>query len=93
MTKIECRDCGCKMSTVTNTWTKDVKYHGKKRTIVRRRRVCTHCGLPFVTVETYEDDENPGMPDTGEPRPPKETPEEYRTRIEREMFFGKRKKK
>lgn len=60
---IECRFCGCRMNEVTHTWVFDVTYHGKKRTIIKRRRVCRHCKLPYTTIETYEDEENSKLPE------------------------------
>jgi len=61
---IECPDCGCRMSYVQNTYKTEVRWRGRTRTHVRRRRICRHCGLPFRTVEVPEDEQRPGVPDT-----------------------------
>jgi hypothetical protein len=60
---IGCRACGSRLSKVVNTWARPVTWHGVSRTIVKRRRICAHCGLPFNTIETYEDEELADLPD------------------------------
>lgn len=65
--KIECRHCGCRMTSVTQTIVFEVTYHGKQRTIIKRHRKCRHCGLQFNTIETYEDDENTNLPEDIQP--------------------------
>lgn len=61
--KIECRFCGSRLSKVTNTWQIEAKFRGKCKTIIKRRRECLHCRLPFTTIETYESEDIPNHPD------------------------------
>lgn len=72
--KMGCRFCGCRMNEVRETEIHEVTYHGKKRTIVKRRRVCRHCGLSFNTVETYEDESNTNLPEDVQPFQPAPPP-------------------
>lgn len=51
-----CSNCHSRFHKVTNTWQHSVKWRGRVKTIIRRRRVCEHCGLPFTTIETHEED-------------------------------------
>lgn len=60
MPGVQCRWCGCKDCRVTHTQKKTITRKGKSSELVRRRRVCRYCGVPFFTVEYYED------PDEGE---------------------------
>lgn len=57
------------MNTVTDTRTYSIIHLGKRKTVLRRRRVCRHCQLPFTTVETYEDEETIGHPEGTVPGP------------------------
>lgn len=56
-----CSNCHSRFHKVTNTWQHSVKWQGRVKTIIRRRRVCEHCGLPFTTIETHEEDVEPLM--------------------------------
>jgi len=70
---IQCRYCGCRMTTVETSKKYDVHIWGKSKTIIKRYRRCRHCGLCFTTVETYEDEQNPLQPepiDSPAPPPP-----------------------
>lgn len=53
---ISCRRCGCGQSKVSHTIINEVTFHGVKRVIIKRRRVCRHCAFAYTTVETYEED-------------------------------------
>lgn len=48
-----CPDCGCKHSSVRNT--KRLVWRGNE--IIRRYRVCRHCGYTYVTKEQVNEDE------------------------------------
>lgn len=61
---LECRQCGCRLSTVTDTRIHEIKVYGRMKTLIRRRRVCHYCKLPFTTIETYESED---LPLTAEP--------------------------
>ena len=63
MSKFVCRNCGCKMNKVTHTTEHTIKWKGGTKTVVRRRRICRHCNLPFTTVETHEHEDKIGIPD------------------------------
>ncbi len=52
---MECRKCGCRVCRVTNTYTHDFTFRGKKVTRVRRRRVCRNCATVFHTFESHTD--------------------------------------
>jgi len=79
-----CRHCGCRMSNVTNTYEHVVRTigpDGKSREVpmIRRRRVCRHCQLPYTTVERVEEEEDqPETPpepiNNGETPPPPDNP-------------------
>lgn len=58
-----CRHCHSRISKVTDTRTFTVTYYGQTKTLVKRRRICFHCKLPFTTIETMEDEANPGNPE------------------------------
>lgn len=60
---VECPDCGCRYCPVSYTRHATVTVNGVKRSHTRRARICQHCGRPFTTIETLEDNNNPGMPD------------------------------
>lgn len=70
----ECRHCGCRQSKVTNTWTYTVTYYGKTKVLKKRRHTCRFCGLPYTTIETMEDDDNPGNPELVTPPPIPDVP-------------------
>lgn len=72
--KIECRYCGCRMSTVVNSQAHEVFYHGKRRTIIKRYRQCRHCGLAYTTIEVYEDEDNKNLPEGVQPFGPPLSP-------------------
>lgn len=64
MTQLECPNCGCRVGNkITHSVPREITWRGVKRTTIRRRRVCRHCGLPWTTVEHIEDENNPGFPD------------------------------
>jgi hypothetical protein len=70
-----CRFCHSRISTVSKTETFTITYYGQQKTLIKRRRVCFHCGIPFTTIETVEDEENPGNPELVTPPPlPPATP-------------------
>lgn len=61
---IACRGCGCAVGNkVTHSWKRFVQWGGNSKTIVRRRRVCRHCGLAFTTIETHEDPQEIDKPE------------------------------
>lgn len=60
---IECSNCGCRYSLVTNTSKQTVRWMGTTKTHIRRRRQCRHCGCAYTTVEVLEDDDVIGFPD------------------------------
>jgi len=64
---IRCPVCWCRYCPVVNTYPRQVIFRGKAKTIIRRRRVCRHCGLPFYTIETYEAEASPGLPEDASP--------------------------
>lgn len=64
-----CKHCYSPISKITNTWTNTVTYYGVTKTYIKRRRVCIHCGLPFTTIETIEDETNPNNPEIVTPPP------------------------
>jgi len=68
MTKngIRCPSCCCNHCPVVNTYQREVNFHGKTKTIIRRRRECRHCLRTFFTTEDYEPDED--APPMGRPR-------------------------
>jgi hypothetical protein len=68
----QCPSCGCRHHSVTNTWQREVRLKGKLKTIIRRRRVCRHCSLPFTTIETHEEDLT-GDLDLSPKKPPEDT--------------------
>lgn len=51
-----CRYCGCRLSKVTHTWVIDAIRRRKRIKVIKRRRVCKHCGLSFTTIEYQVDD-------------------------------------
>ena len=71
-----CRRCGCGQSRVTHSWPRVIRWtwQGLKRekTIIKRRRVCRYCGLPFTTIETYEAEDQPEHPENVDQDPPEE---------------------
>lgn len=54
---IRCRSCGCGHCPVVNTYKRQINWNGKVRVIIRRRRVCRNCKLPFFTNEDVEEDD------------------------------------
>ena len=60
---IECPNCGCKRSQVTNTLKRFVTWKGETKTHIRRRKQCCHCGCAYYSVEVLEDDDAIGFPD------------------------------
>ena len=71
-----CRHCNSCLSRVCNTYIYKVTYYGQTKTLIKRRRICIHCKLPFTTIETMEDEGNPGNPEiiTPPPIPPSLSP-------------------
>ena len=67
--KIQCPYCHCGQSTVFKTIPTEIKWGGKLRTVVRRHRRCRYCKLTWTTVETYESEEQTGLPDMATPPP------------------------
>jgi len=68
---MECKNCGCLMNKVTHTRQIQFRTHtGRIKIIIRRRRVCRHCQLPFITVEYPEDEDNRNHPEEPEALPP-----------------------
>lgn len=53
---IQCPNCGCKHLPAKKTTTHEFTFRGRKITIVRRRRVCRHCGTATFTQERNEED-------------------------------------
>lgn len=60
---IECRNCGCRHTTITHTYHHEYNFNGVTYTRNRRRRVCRYCGLSFLTVESYEEEGVKGKPE------------------------------
>ena len=59
---IRCPHCNCGYCPVRHTEIRTIKFQGKEHTVVRRKRVCQHCNLPFTTVETPESEDVLGIP-------------------------------
>lgn len=68
---MRCPHCNCGHHHVSHTWKLEVSWQGHPRTIIRRRRVCRHCKLPFTTVEHLEAEDQPGAPSQDPPPPGK----------------------
>lgn len=62
---IRCPHCNCAHCPVRHTEHREISINGQTRRITRRHRVCRHCQCPFTTVETYESDDQLGLPDIG----------------------------
>jgi hypothetical protein len=60
---IQCRYCNCVRTRVYRTQIIDIPFVGNERTIIRRVRKCEYCGMQFNTVETYENEEHPNVPE------------------------------
>lgn len=68
--KFECRACSCRQSKIRATETMERRFGGRLIVIVKRRRVCRHCGLSTTTVEhQYEDIGQHPIPSDGILRP------------------------
>lgn len=67
---VECPHCGSHYCPVRHTEHKLVTWSGKSWSVTRRHRVCQHCQVPFVTVETLEDEDHMGFPLIKNPDPP-----------------------
>ena len=66
-----CPDCGCRMSTVRNT----IHMTWKKKEIIRRYRVCRHCGYTYATRESVSEEEPQHITPTSIPqRKPPQNP-------------------
>lgn len=66
---VRCPACNCSHCPVSHTITREVRFRGKDRTSVRRRRVCRHCSTSFHTLE-YDESDLQG--DESEPEAPSE---------------------
>jgi transcriptional regulator NrdR family protein len=51
-----CKSCGCPESKVAQTY---APFKAQQLVIIRRRRVCRHCGLSFFTREIEEREGDP----------------------------------
>lgn len=71
---VACPHCGCHYCPVKLTEQRNVRWRGKIINTTRRHRYCNHCGVRFVTVETWEDDDNMGFPLVKNPDPKKAPP-------------------
>jgi hypothetical protein len=83
---LECRHCGCKQSTVTHTRVIETSWRGRRFVSIRRRRICRFCKLPYTTVESYEEENEIGIPEIpAEPKaycpPPTPIPEKPSRRV------------
>lgn len=59
---LKCPRCGCPgVHKALQTYTHEISYRGRRRTMLRRRRECRHCGRQFQCREFVEDTE-PGPP-------------------------------
>jgi transcriptional regulator NrdR family protein len=54
---VTCLQCGCHHCPVTHSTEYEYTFRGKKHTMMRRRRVCRHCGRVFYTKEAPEEPE------------------------------------
>lgn len=60
---IRCPHCNCGYCPVRHTMpAREITFRGKKHIIIRRKRICQHCNVPFTTVETPESEELLGLP-------------------------------
>jgi hypothetical protein len=59
---LHCKNCGCGHIYVTNTYKQEIRYRGRIKQIIRRRRLCRYCKKAFITVEWEEDENNKGFP-------------------------------
>src|SRR5688572_5551446 len=59
---IRCPHCNCGYCPVRHTEIREITFRGKKLVMVRRKRVCQHCNVPFTTVETPESEDVLGLP-------------------------------
>jgi hypothetical protein len=63
-TGTRCPLCNCQHTKVLKTFYRNVRWGGKQHIHTRRRRECQRCYHPFWTIETIEDPNNIGFPDS-----------------------------
>jgi len=59
---IRCPACNCGHTQVTNTWVRDIRWQGKEKKSIKRRRVCRHCSYAWNTIEVDEDPDQTNIP-------------------------------
>jgi transcriptional regulator NrdR family protein len=62
---VRCPSCNCGHCPAVKTMESIVRFRGRRKKMVRRRRVCRHCEHAFYSREFIEDDDElPPLPPT-----------------------------
>lgn len=83
-TGVQCPQCWCKHTKVTQTVEREVRWGGKVRIHTRRYRECQRCFIIFKTVEVIEDEKSLGFPPREaqpEIKPKRQAPHPFHPRI------------